>query len=419
MESELFRKEVLDSHFKQSFGQILLVHPISHSALALLGLAILVVILLFLTLGEYTRRATLPGVLEPAGGLAKVYASRAGRLKSRRIAEGDVVHKDDVLLIFTSEHNGTNGQAIEQQSEAYAMARLDTLDKEMKGVLNINRSDLESNEESLKSLRMTHANLSSQIANQYTRVQAARAAVKKYQALGASGYMSTLQIQDKMNDLNDQELRLQSMQKELVSNEADIARITRTIASAPERSAVAMAQIQRNIESIRAELDLQKNQHDWSVTAPSDGVVSGLAINVGQNVDTNAPLLTVVPQNDSLQAILYTTSRNSGFLKAGQHVKIKLDSFPYQKFGFVDGKVINFAASPVLSTEISPTTRLNVPGDRTEPIYAVKVQMEAQTIKTYGRTQQLRPGMQLTADVELDTRRIHEWILEPMFTLSN
>jgi membrane fusion protein len=129
------------------------------------------------------------------------------------------------------------------------------------------------------------------------------------------------------------------------------------------------------------------------------------------------PLVTVVPSNSKLQAILYAPSRALGFLKPGQAVKIKLDAFPYQKFGVAEGKVISIADSPVRASESSAGTRLATSTETGEPMYTVRVELDKQIIEAYGNQQRLRPGMQLDAEIQLDTRRIYEWVLEPLFSL--
>ncbi len=417
MSSDLFREEVLHAHSKHAYGEVMLIHPISHFVLAGLGVALLFIIGLFVTFGHYTKHATVPGVLEPVGGVVKLYASRSGQLKIAHVHDSQIVHKGDVLLEFTSEHDGASGVAIEAQSEAHLQDRLNTLQQELQKTLEISVSDDASARESLGALRSSHDNLVAQIKNQTARVNAAQGVVTRYEELQKSGFMPEMQVQDKRNDLTEQQVRLQTMQKDLIANDADIAHANRIIASAPLRTDVAKAQIERNIASTEAELGVQKNMHDWSVTAPCDCAISALAVKVGQSIDSNTPLITLVPTAGMLQATLYASSRDLGFIKIGQNVKMKLDAFPYQKFGFATGKVVMVADSPVLLNEISPATRLYANGDKSEPLYTINVTLDRQTIDAYGQAQTLRPGMQLGADVELDIRRIFEWILEPLLSM--
>jgi membrane fusion protein len=180
---------------------------------------------------------------------------------------------------------------------------------------------------------------------------------------------------------------------------------------------VAKAQLVRSIAEVEADLDTQSNTHDWSITAPCDGTIASLAASSGQSVDSTTLLISLVPTANTLQATLYASSREVGFLKAGQYVKIKLDAFPYQKFGLVPGQVNMVAQSPVSQNEISSSTRLLSNTEKAQQTYTVSVTLENQTINAYGRTERLQPGMQLSADVELDVRPLFEWILEPLFSL--
>ena len=50
-----------------------------------------------------------------------------------------------------------------------------------------------------------------------------------------------------------------------------------------------------------------------------------------------AILFNIVPSSSRLQANLYAQSRAFGFINRGQAVKLKVDAFPYQKFGLIRG----------------------------------------------------------------------------------
>jgi hypothetical protein len=49
-----------------------------------------------------------------------------------------------------------------------------------------------------------------------------------------------------------------------------------------------------------------------------------------------------------------------------------------------------------------------------EPLYRVTAQLASQQVATYGRTQALKPGMALDADVVQDRRAVWEWLFEPV-----
>jgi len=407
----------MKSQGHQAFGDVILTHPVSHFALVGIGLVLLLVMCSVFIIGQYTRHATIDGVLEPTGGLVKVYPQQGGVLKQTLVRDGQRVHKGDVLLIFTSEHDGASGIAIEGQSEGHVRERLDSLHQELDSLLALSRVEAANARESLSALHSARQNLNAQIKNQTERVGTSQGVLNRFVQLQQSGFVSEIQIQAKRDDLTDQQVHLQSMQKDLISNEADISRLDRDIASFPLKAAVTRAQLERSIAEAEANLAVLRNAHEWSVTAPCDGLVSSLAVNIGQSVAVNTLLMMIVPSDAPLQATLYAPSRSLGFIRTGQDVRIKLDAYPFQKFGLVTGRVQEIANTPLLPGEISPLNRLIANDENAEPLYAINVVLERQEIEAYGHAVRLRPGLQLSADIQLDTRHLYEWMLEPLYSM--
>jgi membrane fusion protein len=413
----LFRSEVLDSDGKRAFGDVLLVYPVSNYVMLALALALAAILGVFAFVGQYTRHASVSGVLEPSQGVVKLYAAQSGVLKALNVQEGQLVRKGQVLLVFESAHVAANGKAIEDELDASLRAQLATLRHELGGTAKLHDASVVTMRQDLDAAKRNRATLRSETQTQTNRVKSAARVVSRYKALQKSGFMPDMQTQQKVDDLMDQQMRLQGLQKQATSADADIARLTLELANSPLREQVAEAQLSRSISTTESELSKQQNNHEWSVLAPCDGAVASLTIAHHQNAAVGVPLVTVVPSNSKLQAILYAPSRALGFLKPGQAVKIKLDAFPYQKFGVAEGKVISIADSPVRASESSAGTRLATSTETGEPMYTVRVELDKQIIEAYGNQQRLRPGMQLDAEIQLDTRRIYEWVLEPLFSL--
>lgn len=413
----LFRTEVLDSDGKRAFGDVLLVYPVSNYVMLALALALAATLGIFAFVGQYTRHASVAGVLEPSQGVVKLYAVQSGVLKALNVQEGQLVRKGEVLLVFESEHVAANGKAIEEELDARLRDQLATLRHELGGTAKLHAASVVTMRQDLDAAQRNRATLRSETETQAKRVKSAARVVARYKALQKSGFMPDMQTQQKVDDLMDQQMRLQGLQKQATSADADIARLTLELENSPLREQVAEAQLSRNISTTESELSKQQNNHEWSVLAPCDGAVSSLTISHHQNAAVGVPLVTVVPSNSKLQAILYAPSRALGFLKPGQAVKIKLDAFPFQKFGVAEGKVISIADSPVRASESSAGTRLATSTENGEPMYTVRVELDKQVIDAYGSAQRLRPGMQLDAEIQLDTRRIYEWVFEPLYSL--
>jgi membrane fusion protein len=415
--SDLFRKEVLDSDGKRGQGAVLLVYPLSTYFMVMLALALLAALCVFAVMGQYTRHATVAGVLEPSEGVVKMYASQTGILKTSFIKEGQSVKKGDVLLVFESAHQGVSGQAVEDELDVKLSERLATLHRERDGTLQLQDADVLNMRRNLLALKSNSAASAVEILTQSQRVKSAQEMVTRFQQLEKAGYMPAFQTQQKIDALMEQQMRLQALQKAATSADDDIARLALQLNSSQLRKQVTQAQLDRTISSTESELSKQQSGHEWSVIAPCDGMVTSLTIAANQNTSMNLPLVSIVPAASILQANLYAPSRALGFLRPGQVVAMKLDAFPYQKFGMIYGKVIAIADSPGQATESTYENRLATSARAQEPVYTIRVAIDQQFIYAYGEKQRLRPGIQLDAEIRLETRALYEWVLEPLYSL--
>ena len=127
-----------------------------------------------------------------------------------------------------------------------------------------------------------------------------------------------------------------------------------------------------------------------------------------------------MPAGATLEAHLYSPSRAVGFLRPGQHVLLRYEAYPYQKFGHYEGVVASISRSAVNPGELPPQVVAvgGMTGSATEPVYLITVQLARQTVTAYGRQVDLQPGMRLEADIALETRRLYEWVLDPLYTVT-
>jgi membrane fusion protein len=129
--------------------------------------------------------------------------------------------------------------------------------------------------------------------------------------------------------------------------------------------------------------------------------------------------MSIVPSGATLQAQLFSSSRGIGFLREGQRVLLRYESFPYQKFGYHVGLVTAVSRSTVSPAEMTQQLAgLSTLYGANEPVYRVTVNLPQQTVTAYGDPMPLQPGMKLEADVLLESRRLIEWMLEPLFSIT-
>ncbi|MNJ52472.1 Hemolysin secretion protein D, chromosomal [compost metagenome] len=168
--------------------------------------------------------------------------------------------------------------------------------------------------------------------------------------------------------------------------------------------------LQESLSTESQELITLEESWKRDVISPIDGYIGAVNISQGQSISHQQLLMTLVPNIKPLEATLYVTNKAIGFVKKGAAVKLKLDPFPYQKFGYIEGKIASISNTSIPASELKNSLSR-------EPTYIVKVKLDKQKIDIYGESVDIKPSTTLNADISIDRRYIYEWILEPLLTL--
>jgi membrane fusion protein len=145
--------------------------------------------------------------------------------------------------------------------------------------------------------------------------------------------------------------------------------------------------------------------------APTSGRVSALQATEGNQADLTRPLLSIVPEGEELQAVLFVPERAIGFVAPGQDVRLSLDAFPFQRFGAQSGTITAVARTLLRPEQLSAAVQ-----PPSEPAYRVTVSLRSQTISAYGRMIPLQADMQLRGDIIFDRRGFAQWLLDPVLS---
>jgi membrane fusion protein len=413
----LYRSAALNARQVKWLGGIVLVRPISFTFLTAFSVILASIIVSFGIWGTYTKRSTIPGQLIPNTGLLKVYPTQPGIVMQKLVTEGQDVKQGDILFVLSSErHSSTQGDvqaAISNQVELRQQSLRDERDKTHL-VQNEERTALQSK---IAGLQTELGKLESEIEGQRTHVKLAEDSVLRYEGLLKQDYVPLEQAQQKREELLDQRARLQGFEREHISVARELSAQQAALASLGLKQQNQLAEIDRNIGSTSQEFTESEAKRRLVVTASESGTVTAIAAELGQSVDANHPLASIVPHGATMLAQLYAPSRAIGFVKPGDQVLLRYQAYPYQKFGHAKGVVESVSRTALPSNELNGFGNTN--GNNTsEPLYRVTVNLASQTITAYGKPQSLQAGMLLDADVLQDKRHLYEWVLEPLYSLT-
>jgi membrane fusion protein len=412
----LFRAAARNACQVKWLGEIVLVRPLSFLVLTTMALAMALLIVCFMLFGSYTKRSTVAGQLVPDVGVLKVYSPQSGIVVEKRVREGQWVKKGEILYVTSSERQSNTRKGIQATISGQVALRESSLRDDLSHTRKLQQDDVSALRKKIDGLQAEQANVLQQLAGQRARIELAEAAVKRAAQLVDQGYISTEMWQQKQADLLDQRNRLQALERDQISVERELQTQRSELTSLPLRQRTQLAQIERLITSTDQEWTESEGKRRIALVAPESGIATAVTAEVGQAVDGGKPVVSIVPDGAVLQAHLFAPSRAIGFIRPGDHVLLRYQAYPYQKFGHAQGVVGSVSRTALSSGDLSGTPASA--SNSGEPLYRITVMLARQTINAYGQPLSLQAGMLVDADVLHERRRLYEWVLEPLYSLT-
>ncbi|MBB4845578.1 hemolysin D [Paucibacter oligotrophus] len=138
------------------------------------------------------------------------------------------------------------------------------------------------------------------------------------------------------------------------------------------------------------------------LTAPVAGTVQQLAVHTSGGVVTEAQvLLVLVPDDAAVTAEVVLENKDMGFVREGQAVTVKLETFPYTRYGTVSATVSSISADAVND-------------EKRGAIFPATLVLEQTKLNVDGKRIKLAPGMNLTAEIKTGKRRVIDFLLSPV-----
>ena len=138
------------------------------------------------------------------------------------------------------------------------------------------------------------------------------------------------------------------------------------------------------------------------IKSPVDGFVGKLLVHTeGGVVSPNDNLISIVPSDAPLIIKANVLNKDIGFLKLGQEVAIKIDTFSFQKYGLLHGNIIEISKDAIEDEKLGL-------------IYEIKIKPNSLDIKVEGEIKRLEIGMSVIAEVKTGKRRVIELFIYPI-----
>jgi hemolysin D len=187
-----------------------------------------------------------------------------------------------------------------------------------------------------------------------------------------------------------------------------------------------MSEAQRQADDWREKLVKAKlKSARTSLTSPIDGTVYGLSVNtIGQVVGGGDELMRIVPEGATLEIESYLANRDIGFVKPGQTAVVKIESFPFTRYGALSAKVTRVSSDAIPEPEAQQregdAARLNREktfggGQRTQNlVFPVTLTPARTEMNIDGQSVALTSGMAVSVEIATGNRRILEYVFSPL-----
>lgn len=353
---------------------------------------LLIASIVWACLSEIDVVITSSGSIQPVGNLNVVQSYANGSVKAINITEGDYVEKDDVLIELDTQSLDIDAEQLDSQKkileaqqkiytkikdgEKLSEIKIDDYDDELKTYI---QSILDND----KSYHNTLDNLEKDKENADLNHQIAQIQLEEYEANGTE------------REAEMQELMVQ--QYELAKDQADVKiKDTKTQYSSQVNSKI--SEISGQLDEIETNLEKYSLSKDYQyITAPVSGHINSINVNtIGAAVTSAQELVTIVPDNTPVEMVCYVKNMDIADVEIGMETEIKLEAYPYNKYGTVKGKVKYISPSAFVSEQMGS-------------VYLVKIEITDKHDDI-----DIISGLSGSVEIKTDKRTVMDYFLEPI-----
>lgn len=230
-----------------------------------------------------------------------------------------------------------------------------------------------------------------------------------FKRLTTEGFISDHARQDRTRERIEQERDLATQRARLTEAQATLAEsanarsayLAETTRSLSDRQAQAAT---KRVHLVQERSKTEQRARLTQLTAPVSGTVQQVAVHTEGGVVTEAQvLMVIVPKDAQVTAEVVIDNKDIGFVDAGQVVAIKLETFPFTRYGTVQAEVASVTADAVND-------------EKRGAIFPATLTLKDNSLVVDGKRIHLSPGMNLIAEIKTGKRRVIDYLLAPVQT---
>lgn len=380
-------------------------------------------------IGQIDIVAVAPGRIVVSDNTKAIQPLEAAVIRRLLVKDGDTVQAGQVLVELDATNASADGASVQEQLAAAVSEERRTT--ALLAALATGRSPARHAEADAREAAQLQAEwqdvaaklakLRAEQARREAEIETVREMVSKLEAtlplakqreadfkrLSDEGFMASHAGQDRMRERIEQERDLATQRARWAEARAALTETenARLAYLAETKRLLSDRQSQAALKRQQLTQERSKTEHRQrltQLTAPVTGTVQQMAVHTEGGVVTPAQvLMIVVPKDAQVTAEVIVDNKDIGFVNAGQTATIKLETFPFTRYGTVDARVGTVAADAVND-------------EKRGAIFPATLTLRRSTIDVDGKRIQLSPGMNVTAEIKTGRRRVIDYLLSPV-----
>jgi hemolysin D len=416
-------------------------------------------------IGKIDVIAVAQGKVQPTGRVKLVQPLETGKVQGLFVANGSKVEARQVVVALDDSELRAEGMSLAgslaslraeaaRRTAAIAAARAkdfkppdvkwprDTPENILAREQQVLAGDLASLQSSIASLaaqrlqkQAERTRLVNTIASQeeLLKIEDDRVQLRSY--LESKQLGSKLNLFDAQESMQSQRTSLAQQQGQLAEAEAALSVLerdtTKTVATFIAENSQKLADAERQIEETVQKLTKADARKSYMLlTAPVAGTVQALSItSIGQVVMPGEEVMRIVPAEGGLEIECYMPNKDIGFIKPGQEAVVKVESFPFTRYGTLPAHVIRVSREAIPEPDAEQQegnparpshSTLAAGAQRVQNLFfPVTLVLEKRTISTDGEEIPISNGMAVTVEIKTGYRRIIDYVFSPFVEVTS
>ncbi len=371
-------------------------------------------LMLVVVLGLYFVKVdvvvTARGKIIPLGDVKVVQPLETGVITKIHVKEGDFVKEGAILLEIDPSVDTADleGKELNLRHSKLSMKRINSVlagkEFDPRGTepspetIKAQRAHYQAQRDALRSLKEELSALDKMLVE-------AKEDERRQKALVEIGAVAENRYRDKVKER-------MNLEKERNSKLAGIEQLREKLLSDYSTNVQTSNTLQAEVSSLKFK------QGKRFIVAPVAGYVHLLPVKtVGGVVTTAQPVVGIVPEDTPLEVSAIVMNKDIGYVEKGQTCIIKVDTFDFQKYGTIEGKVEVVNPYSMDDSNKDKEREKNKSSDQEQESggYPIRVKMGSEELKTKnGDVYKVRPGMSVTSEINIGKRRVIEFFLFPV-----